>query len=133
MIGSWVSYAEQGGIAGPWVGNVTGASNSSGTITVETPVWPNLPWVARVTMMGAWERTGGNTFAFTQIGFVPAADGTPLFIAKNVGTETITDDCNTLTVVSTMQLFLFATGEPFTEALPVEPPMIAHRIGVESP
>ncbi|MFY3744870.1 hypothetical protein ACOQFB_13230 [Anaeromyxobacter sp. Red801] len=36
-------------------------------------MWPNPPefsFIARVILRGAWERTGGNTFAYTAKGWI---------------------------------------------------------------
>ncbi|WP_242342718.1 hypothetical protein [Anaeromyxobacter terrae] len=133
-LGSWSTQKPGEKIADlPWIGTTTGQSNSSGTVVTDIPMWPKdevITWVAKVTMRGAWKRTGGNTFTFVQEGWVPGPDGTPILFARNVGSETLSEDCNTVTVVSTMQIFDAVTGAFIAEA-PIEPPMVGYRIVVE--
>lgn len=130
LIGSWSTDAFGGeNVPIQWMATVTGQSNSSGELVVETPVWPFLQWNTTVNMRGAWKRTGGNTFEFLQIGWVRAPDGTPLWLARNFGTQTLSNDCTTMTVTSTMVMM------PLVEAVQQIGPaplngLVAYRIVV---
>src|SRR5512144_2750922 len=76
-----------------WIGTITGPSSSSGTVVTDVPHWPNLTFIDPATgepafpsavrisaLRGVWERTGGNTFAFTQIGWAVDAEGDSVYV-----------------------------------------------------
>ena len=64
------------------------------------------------TLRGVWERTGGNTFAYTQIWYSLDAAENILWIGKNSGTKTLSEDCNLMEVDSTLEFFS-PTENPF--------------------
>ncbi len=110
LIGSWTTQKPGVGIGDGIMATVAG-SNSSGTFVTDVPRWPEVTaYVAHVTMRGAWKRTGGNTFAFTQFGWIPGPDGAPHALVKNVGTQTVSDDCNMTTAEGTMTAYDVASG-----------------------
>ncbi len=135
----------------PWISTDFGMSASSGTIVTDVPRWPNItfnipgtdvvlfPTAVRMTeLKGVWQRTSGNTLAFTQIGWAVDKDGNPQYVVRNSGTTTFTDDCNTEIVESTVEWFCTpAMAEtcafPKGEALYAVrlPPMTGYRLMVQ--
>lgn len=128
----------------PWITTATGLSAASGTIVTDVPHWPNLSFVNPATgepmfpnavrmteLKGVWERTGGNTIAFTQIGWAVDADGDAVYVVRNSGRTTLTDGCNTEIVESTMEWLMPGDEMAFFSA--VIPDMVAHRITVRPP
>lgn len=129
LSGAWMT--KPGSSYTPWMATNIGSSESSGTGIIDVPVWPEdlgFPFNPRVILRGAWERTGGNTFAFTAVGWILDASGAPALLAENVGTQTITDDCNKLTVESTMEVLTLDGQSIAKEELP---DMVGYRIVVE--
>lgn len=147
-IGSWVTdttaFAETDpNPSPPWISMATGLSASAGTIVTDVPHWPNVTVVnpatgepifataVRVTeLKGVWERAGGSTFAFTQVGWGVDAKGDVLYVVRNSGSTTLTD-CNTELVKSTMEWFFPGEEKPFITV--VLPDFIGHRIMVSPP
>ena len=131
LAASTVAEAGQNGctIQGSWMGiqgsvmlaNYDGQSVFSGTANVELPKFdPTLGGafptaVKNTSARGMWERTGGNTFAFTEIGYGLDATGNVLWIAKNSGLKTLTEDCNLMTVEGTFAVFS-PEANPFEDA-----------------
>ena len=136
-------------IQGSWMGiggnvmlaNYDGQSGFSGTANVELPkfdptlggAFPNA--VKNTSARGMWERTGGNTFAYTEIGYGLDATGNVLWIAKNSGIKTLTDDCNLMTVEGTFAVFS-PEANPFEDAPLLcrqARPMNLYRMRVDPP
>ena len=134
LVGSWMTMNLDTDYS-QWMATINGQGHA-GTGEVEVPKWPEaLPpgAVAWTTLRGVWQRTGPNTFAFTLIGWLVDASGTPLYVARNSGTEILSEDCTVLTVVSTMEILTEAM-EPIPGVDPVNVPvMIAQRIVVQPP
>jgi len=88
-----------------------GMSANSGTIIEELPgfdytIYGNFPAaVGATTLRGTWQRTGGNTFIFTQVGYGLDEDGNIVYKVKNSGTKTLSEDCNLMEVVCTMEFY----------------------------
>src|SRR5512138_1556346 len=77
----------------PWLNTLTGESSHSGTIVTTVPLWP-VPFgesgAVKVTdLRGVWERTGGNTFKFTQIGWGLNENNVGVIAFRNSGTTTL--------------------------------------------
>jgi hypothetical protein len=118
-IGSWYGFI--GGVV-EWTVNVQGLSQSSGTIDLEDIIFdPTLGLemfedaVRMSSIKGVWERTGGNTFSITGIGYAIDPTGAQVWLGKMSGYVTIVDDCNTESLDLTLEVF--APGQdPFAEA-----------------
>ncbi len=133
-------------LQGSWMNNeilatYNGLSVSSGNIIEETPVlnptlFGTFPTAVKVSSWrGMWTRTGGNTFAYTQIGYGFDAEGNLLWIGKNSGNKTLTEDCNLMTVESTLEVFLPGVN-PFEGAPYFKVPLgivYLHRMRVDPP
>ncbi len=125
------------------LGTDMGESASSGTMIVElfgANADPTLGGMFQngvkiSTLRGVWERTGGNTFAYTQVWYGLDAGENILWIGKNSGTETLSEDCNLLKVDSTFEIFYpevnpFGGTPFFAEPLPT---IYYHRMRVDPP
>jgi len=93
-----------------WMVTVTGKSSDHGTNNLEYPTFDLtlgiFPAAVRLsTLRGAWERTGGNTFAYTFMGFAVDEFNLPVWIGKVSGTVTLSADCNFETITATMEVF----------------------------
>jgi hypothetical protein len=53
-----------------------------------------------------WERTGGNTFMYTLILFGVDGSGSLTWVLKNSGNKTLTEDCNLMSIQSSIEIFL---------------------------
>lgn len=98
LIGGWFGYNVAGDMA-EWIVIAQGATNSSGTITLDDKYFDAtlggaFPVVEGTDLRGTWERTNGNTFRLAMIGYALNADHVTLYIAKMSGTITIIDNCN---------------------------------------
>jgi len=88
-----------------------GMSANFGTIIEELPgfdmtfggTYPDV--VEGTTLRGTWQRTGGNTFVFTQLAYGLDAVGNIIYKVKNSGTKTLSDDCNSMEVLSTIEFY----------------------------
>lgn len=136
-------------LQGSWMGSnikllttYNGLSASSGTIIEELPGFDatfggRFPAAVTLTSLrGVWERTGGNTFVYTQVGYALDAAGNIVWIGKNSGNKTLTEDCNLMTIKSTLEVFS-PDDNPFEDAplfwVPVEPPIELNRMRVDPP
>ncbi len=147
-IGTWATApgpVESELVNPAWMNTTTGQSSSSGTMVTDVPHWPNItlmplppqtgdpafPNAVRMTpLRGVWERTGGNTFAFTQVGWALDAKGDAVYVVRNSGSGIVTEGCNTETIKSSLQFFL-PDGTPiFSEVLA---DMVAHRVTLSPP
>ena len=104
--GSWISYDD--GMP-TWIAGLHGQSASSGTNELEYPAFGvnfGTPPTAGTKMRGVWERTGGNTFVYTMLGYsFDSADGTPTWMNRMSGTLTLGEDCNSMAVTATVNVF----------------------------
>ncbi len=141
IIGSWMTNATPTPLPNPnipWLATVDGQSSQSGTIVTMVPLWPvDLPeGVIKVTdLRGNWERTGGNTFKFTQIGWGLNELGIALVVFRNNGITTLLEDCSLMKVESTMEALTPDLLNPAPGPLPVATitPMFANRIVILPP
>lgn len=126
LLGSWLGYSTATGDAW-WMSTISGQNASAGTVVLEVPgfdvtfpvgdppiqIFPNA--VKMTDLKGTWERTGGNTFAYTVLGIVVDENGVTQYIAKLSGTETVFEGCDTMFLEhTTLQLFLPAAN-PFAD------------------
>ncbi len=93
-IGSWYGYYAPGdtNLIGPrWISTISGASNSSGALTLElnggydyTLTTDGVPWfptaVAGTLIRGTWKRIGGNKFATSSLAMVRDEGGNTVYI-----------------------------------------------------
>ena len=131
-------------LQGSWMGTgniqllttYNGQSVSSGTIIGELPgfdptlggTFPNA--VTLTSLRGVWERTGGNTFVYSQVGYALDATGKIVWIGKNSGNKLLTEDCNLMKIESTLAVSS-PDGTPLFCA-PVET-IYLHRITIDPP
>jgi len=104
--GSWISYED--GVP-TWMAGLHGQSASSGTNELEYPAFGvnlGIPPFAGTHMRGAWERTGGNTFDYTMMGYgYDPENGAPIYVARMNGTLALSEDCNNMAVTATVNLY----------------------------
>jgi hypothetical protein len=143
--GDWISYDANG--VPQWMASVAGQSNSSGTTELEAPaVFPTLPTpdgplfpdaVGMTQLRGAWERTGGDTFDYTYIGYAYDENGIPIYICRLTGAITGSGDCNSGEVTATLYVYQCDSSgvcpNPYGETQFVVPqtPSNAYRITVK--
>lgn len=105
-VGSWFGYDPAG--TAYWMSTFHGSS-SSGTYELDIPGVDVSPFfygaVRASTFRGTWTRTSGNTIAFTVIGYALDASGVVLGIAKLSGIDTLIDNCSTLSITNTLELY----------------------------
>ncbi len=140
IIGSWMTKVtpkfQPPDLTLPWLATMNGESSHSGTIVSVVPLWPApLPEGVKVTdLRGNWERTGGNTFKFTQIGWGVNANGVGVVVFRNSGITTLLDDCSLMKVESTMEaLSPNLEPGPDPDDVALLPPMFARRIPIRPP
>jgi hypothetical protein len=132
LLGTWF------GIVSPdnplltgWVVSVTGQNSSHGTNNLEYPTFdPTLngafSTAARVsTLRGVWERTGGDTFAYSFIGIAVTELNAPVWIGRVSGTIKLSPDCNTELITAGLEIFL-PNQSPFVDAPFMVVPMDPH-------
>lgn len=94
-----------------WMVTVAGKSANEGTNNLEYPNFDPtfggmFPTAARLsTLRGAWERTGGNTFAYTMIGIAVDEFNVPVWIGKLSGDTTLSSDCKSEFITATLEVF----------------------------
>jgi hypothetical protein len=116
--GTWISFMSIEGFGDipTWMSTGTGQSASSGVMDLEIPdldVTGNGNFPAAVMLShykGVWERTSGNTTAYTMVAYAVDATGGPVYISKIRGTATYTENCNTATVTTFEDIFV--VGDP---------------------
>jgi hypothetical protein len=138
-------------LQGSWIGVEGGellvayeGQSSSGTLNEELPVLdlslfefycPGTGALRISSLKGLWARTGGNTFIYTQVGYVVDEGNHVVCIMKNSGKKTLSDGCNFMTVDSTLELF-YADQNPFEDdsffATPLAP-IYAYRMRIDPP
>lgn len=135
--GSWIGYNDAGA---RWVSTAAGQSASSGTYALETPgldvtFGQAFPAANASAFRGSWERIDGNTFGATLLAIAVDASGAPVYIAKLSGIDTLSKDCNTMSIVATVELFL-GNEDPFQDVPFLVMPLPTHggtRLSVDPP
>ena len=117
--GSWIGYDAAGA---SWIGTLHGQSSSKGTYVIDAPgfdttfqfpLFQNA--VMGVTFRGQWTRTGDYTFVTTGIAIVvDSTNGSTLYIGKMSGNTTLSEECNSMWIEDTAELFL-PTQDPFED------------------
>jgi hypothetical protein len=135
--GSWIGYNDAGA---RWLSTAAGQSASFGTYALETPgldvtFGQAFPAANASAFRGSWERLDGNTFGATLLAIAVDASGAPVYIAKLSGIDTLSKDCNSMSIVATIELFL-GNEDPFQDVpflvMPL-PPHGATRLSVDPP
>jgi len=95
-----------------WSVTVTGKSNNKGTNLFEYPNFDatlggTFSEAVRIgSMRGNWERTGGNTFDYTFMGFAYDMFNMPVYIAKISGEVELIENCRYQKTTAIMAIFL---------------------------
>ncbi|MCP4932990.1 MAG: hypothetical protein GY927_02020 [bacterium] len=139
--GSWFGVLPTSGKI--FLSTAHGRSASTGTYSLEIPGFdatlggfPGFEHAVKIsTFRGTWERTGGNTFAFTLIAYAVDSDGITVGIGKVSGTDTLSEDCNSMYIENTTEVF-YAGQDPFEDqpvfAIPPQPHW-GYRMRVDPP
>jgi hypothetical protein len=77
------------------------------------PTFPDA--VQSSKLRGVWERTGPNSYAYTLVGFTLDANGGTQYISKLTGTETLSEDCNTMLLQNTYLQIYLPDADPFSD------------------
>jgi hypothetical protein len=104
--GSWYGYDESGSIW--WTSTIDGQSASRGTMTLEDPGSVNFfdGAYAITELKGQWEKTAGNTYDWTVVGFPYDETAASLVIVKVSGTNIVGEDCDTVLITNiVMEVF----------------------------
>jgi hypothetical protein len=128
VLGSWMGYYTidpfPTGDAW-WVSTITGQNAEHGisildipgfdpTITVDgVPTFPDA--VKSSALRGVWERTGPYSYAYTLVGFTLDSNGGTQYISKLTGTETLSEDCNTMLLQNTYLQIYLPDADPFSD------------------
>jgi hypothetical protein len=72
-----------------------------------------------------WERTGGDTFAYSFIGIAVTELNAPVWIGRVSGTIKLSPDCNTELITAGLEIFL-PNQSPFVDAPFMVVPMDPH-------
>lgn len=134
--GTWfgVQNPEDARLTG-WMVTVAGQSSNGGTNNLEYPGYDTtlggaFPAAVRLsTLRGAWQRTGGNTFAYTMTGIAVDANNLPVWFGKLSGNITLSSDCATETITGKLDVFVPGmTGyeSPFDGTPVVTAPLPTH-------
>jgi hypothetical protein len=115
--GSWIGYNDSGAW---WMASPTGYNAREGTTVLDVPGFDftlegAFPVVNSSQLRGVWKRTGGNTFAYTVIGFGVNSDGEALYISKLTGTETIMENCDVMFLEQTTLQIYAPEADPFSD------------------
>ena len=96
--------------------------------------------VSATTMRGNWMRTGHNTFVYTTTGFALDADRMPVYVSKMYGTVTVSEDCSSDVITSTIEIFPVGMDgvipNPFGVTSPIKldfPETHAYRAFIDMP
>lgn len=138
--GSWIGYNESGAY---WVSTADGQSSSSGTYKLESPGFDATLGGMFSTASGGsvfrgmWERIDDHTFGVTVVGLVVDNLGNTLYIIKLSGIDTLSMDCASMSIHSTIEFF-FGNEDPFDPtATPFytaySPPHLGYRMRVDPP
>jgi hypothetical protein len=123
--GSWIGYTDSGAW---WMASPTGQNAANGINVLDVPgfdftlegAFPDV--VNSSKLRGVWERTGGNTFAYTVIGFTVDGNGDAQYISKLTGTETILEGCDVMFLEHTTLQIYAPDADPFSDD-PILDPM----------
>lgn len=133
--GAWAGIMDQNVVVVTYVGQ----SYNSGIINEEIPAFDvtfggMFPVAKASNLKGMWKRTGGNSFVYTQIAVAVDELGNVLYVAKNSGNKTLSDDCNKMTVESSLEIFVPPDDNPFEDEawmiLPLDP-IYAYRMRID--
>lgn len=121
LLGSWfgVDNLEDKTLTG-WMVTVTGKSEKRGTNNFAYPnfdptFFGYFPTAVRLSSsVGAWQRTGGNTFEYSFIGLALDAANQLVGISKSSGEISLSDNCNAETLTAIVHLYDPANS-PFTD------------------
>jgi len=119
--GTWFGFDPGTGALTGWMVTVAGQASNGGTNNLEYPVFDptlgdNFPTAVRLsTLRGAWERTGGNTFAYSFMGIALDSDNMPVWIGKVSGNIRLSDDCGTEAITAELAVY-FPSVSPFDGA-----------------
>ena len=87
-----------------------------------------------------WMRTGHNTFVYTTTGFALDADRMPVYVSKMYGTVTVSEDCSSDVITSTIEIFPVGMDgvipNPFGVTSPIKldfPETHAYRAFIDMP
>lgn len=138
--GSWIGYNESGA---NWVSTADGQSSSAGTYRLESPGYDVTlggmfsTATGRSVVRGMWERIDDYTFGVTVVGLVVDNLGNTLYILKLSGIDTLSMDCESMSVESTIEFF-FGNQDPFDPAATPfytlsSPPHMGYRMRVDLP
>lgn len=121
--GSWIGYSDSGAW---WMASPTGQNAKHGINVLDVPGFDftlggAFPVVNSSHLRGVWERTGGNTFAYTVIGFAVDSNGDALYISKLTGTETILEGCDVMFLEHTTLQIYAPDADPFSDDPMLEP------------
>ena len=136
LLGSWIGYDADG--AAWWMSTADGKNASRGTLNLEVPGSKLFfDGAFSVTeLRGSWVKTGKRTYDWTVIGFPYAEDTTTMVLVKFSGTDTVSDDCNTLYATEVV-MELFAPNADINVDIPFHsedfPDHVGHRILVNLP
>jgi len=95
-----------------WMVTVTGKSENDGSNNLEFPIFdPTFDGafssaVRISTLRGAWNRTGGNTFIYSFMGFGVDALGAAVYMVRVSGDITLSGDCQSEFITATAEIFL---------------------------
>jgi len=122
--GSWIGYSDSGAW---WMASPTGQNASHGVTVIDVPGFDftlggAFPVVNSSQLRGVWERTGGNTFAYTVVGFAVDGNGDAQYVSKLTGTETIMEGCDVMFLEHTTLQIYAPDADPFSDE-PILDPM----------
>ena len=135
-LGSWFGFDATNRAS--WMSTFHGQTASSGTYVLDVPGIDASQFfgsaVRASTFRGTWQRTGGNTIAFTVISFALDAGGQTVGIAKLSGNDTMMENCNTLFITNTLELYA-PDVDPFqSQGYPIQlPDHYGYRMRVDPP
>lgn len=138
--GSWIGYDTTFGDAW-WMSTASGQSATAGTLVLEVPGFDltlpagdpptaTFPNALKITdLRGTWERIDGNSFAYTVLGIVVDENGATQYISKLTGTDTLSDECNTLFIANTKLQIYLPQADPFADTPLIGPMPIPDHYG----
>lgn len=137
--GSWYGFLPT--LQLDFMSTAHGLSGSRGTYTIEIPGFdPTLfgyyPDAVKIsTLRGTWERINNQSIAFTVIGYAVDLYGQTQWIGKISGIDTFTEDCNSISISNTTEVFE-PGDDPFQDSFVLAfpgAPHSAHRMRVDPP
>ena len=139
--GSWIGYNESE--IAYWVSTADGQSGSAGTYRLEAPGFDMTlgGMFATATggsvLRGMWERIDDYTFGVTVVGLAVDDVGNTLYIIKLSAIDTLSVECESMSIHSTIEFF-FGNQDPFDPAATpfytlYSPPHMGYRMRVDPP